>query len=155
MSGYHKMLCNSSPTKRSRKPGRFEIFFWCSAKTFGNVPWKLIFNLEAPRHARWTRGYAASSATLQWSVQRFTGFWNFTASKPPGIRNRLKDMGICLNHYNPYVGRLSSENNPFDKNKSPLLGGFWGEKQITTAHTPIAFLRQRRIPSIRVGQTTI
>ena len=29
-------------------------------------------------------------------------------------------VGICINHYNSYVDRLSSEKNPVDKSKPPL-----------------------------------
>ena len=60
-------------------------------------------------------------------------------------------MGICINQYNSYVDRLSSEKNPVDKSKPPLSGRWWEEMHITTTHTSTAFLQRRRIPSIRVN----
>ena len=58
---------------------------------------------------------------------------------------------MCINRYNSYVDRLSSEKNPVDKSKPPILGRWRAEMHITTIHTSIAFLRRRRIPSIRIN----
>ena len=114
-----------------------------------------MFNLDAPRHARWR---AASPRCARWrSVQRGSRFsrpisiYNGKTVFSHWICNRSKSVGICINHYNSYVDRLSSEKNPVDKSKPPLSGRWWEEMHITTTHTSIAFLQRRRIPSIRVN----
>ena len=107
-----------------------------------------MFNLDAPRHARWR-------AALQWGnrilVSRLISICNGKTVLSHWICNRSKSVGMCINHYYSYVDRLSSEKNPVDKSKPPLSGRWWEEMHITTTHTSIAFLQRRRIPSTRIN----
>ena len=100
------------------------------------------------RLRRAARGDAPCSGEVEFLV-----LLTFIMENPqsPGICNRSKSVGTCINHYNSYVDRLSSEKNPVNKSKPPLSRRWWEEMHITTTHTSIAFLQRRRIPSIRIN----